>query len=513
MSDPRKQPKWDLDLESAFLPSWAQKPARKNLYSKYEGEEGISARRKDSRHPDRQHKRHSKPKERRNQDSPKNDSRRPAPSTQNRHPNRETNNSRQTHRPSKHAGQEPNKVKLKHLSQQEILASLPNLKLSILPDPDRVKSLARQIRLQGRAYALFDIAHLVLKYPDRFEISASISPDGKGKPVSEQWLCRLDETLWLSRDEAVGYALDRHFDRFYERVKTKTEPPKGHFTFVAQCGISGKILGPPNHHGYQETLRKLHAEQFSRMNLQAYKDQVKIVHDEETVKKWLDDQSWKTEYQTKTAEPAVLGSWDEVTAHFKTHHLKKTLKTGKTLRLSAAAGLQTPSKAVRELIRFRIAEQRKFPLQTATTLGQMFARQGLQIFKINRSILHVSVARPRYLDINETPVSEGVKHIVDCINTTPDCTRKKLIKALRPPTKPSPPPTAETEPPPAIPATNQPTPEERAIITDLHWLIHEGHVIEFSNGKMETAKKPLPHPEKKPGKRHPTPSHSQSVPA
>jgi hypothetical protein len=28
----------------------------------------------------------------------------------------------------------------------------------------------------------------------------------------------------------------------------------------------------------------------------------------------------------------------------------------------------------------------------------------------------------------------------------------------------------------------------------LHWLIHEGHVIEFANGVLETAKKPLPKP-------------------
>jgi hypothetical protein len=31
---------------------------------------------------------------------------------------------------------------------------------------------------------------------------------------------------------------------------------------------------------------------------------------------------------------------------------------------------------------------------------------------------------------------------------------------------------------------------------DLHWLIHQGHVIEFANGTLETAKKPLPRPPK-----------------
>jgi hypothetical protein len=48
------------------------------------------------------------------------------------------------------------------------------------------------------------------------------------------------------------------------------------------------------------------------------------------------------------------------------------------------------------------------------------------------------------------------------------------------------------------PATqeSQPTPEQTAVISDLHWLIHQGHVIEFANGVLETAKKPLPKPPK-----------------
>jgi hypothetical protein len=36
-------------------------------------------------------------------------------------------------------------------------------------------------------------------------------------------------------------------------------------------------------------------------------------------------------------------------------------------------------------------------------------------------------------------------------------------------------------------------------MSDLHWLVHEGHVIEFANGILETAKKPAPKPVKPPG--------------
>ena len=48
----------------------------------------------------------------------------------------------------------------------------------------------------------------------------------------------------------------------------------------------------------------------------------------------------------------------------------------------------------------------------------------------------------------------------------------------------------------ALSQAAEPTPEQTAVIADLHWLIHQGHVIEFANGVMDTAKKPLPKPPK-----------------
>ncbi len=32
------------------------------------------------------------------------------------------------------------------------------------------------------------------------------------------------------------------------------------------------------------------------------------------------------------------------------------------------------------------------------------------------------------------------------------------------------------------------------MIADLHWLIHQGHVVEYTDGRLETAKAPKPKP-------------------
>jgi hypothetical protein len=157
-------------------------------------------------------------------------------------------------------------------------------------------------------------------------------------------------------------------------------------------------------------------------------------------------------------------------------------------------------------------------LQLATGLSRQFATHGLHFFKVNKTFTHVSVARPQFLDLETTPVSENIKRIVGHINAHPKCTRRHLIESLAPspavieikaetPPATAPAAVAQASSPVRSEETHgqdaratttaaEPTPEQTAIIADLHWLVHQGHVIEFADGRMDTAKKPAPRPPK-----------------
>lgn len=342
--------------------------------------------------------------------------------------------------------------------------------------------------MTGRAYPLFAIAQIILDKPERHSVVFAIKKKPDGNAAQPLFVCALDDTLWLSEDEAVAYVLEKHFNTFYQAERTQTEPPKGTYTFVAQCGISGHILGPPNYHDYQNQLRKLHAERFLRMPFDAFKSRVRIVRDEAVVKKWIEDQSWKTEYTClNVAEPLKVGTREEVEKHFRATHLSSIIKTVESHEISGSASRSMPSRALQRLVRAKWQEQQRFPLQLATLLSQQFAQRGLQFFKVNRTVTHVSVARPHYLDLETTPVSESVKRLVEFIQEHPKCSRRQLFEKLAPA---------------AVITTQQSEgrevpelgPEASGIISDLHWLIHQGHVIEFANGTLETAKRPLPKP-------------------
>jgi hypothetical protein len=383
------------------------------------------------------------------------------------------------------------------------LPPLPELRVEVLPEPAGVESLARQIKLTGRAYPLFEIANLVVRRPERYVVHVSVKKNAEGAPVQPLFLCSLDDSLWLSEDEAAAHVLARHFATFYQTEKTPGDPPKGIYTFVAQCGMSGAVLGPPNYHDYQNKLRKLHAERFSRMPFDAFKARVKIVKDEAVVKQWIEEQSFKTEFICLNVPDALkLPTREEVEKHFRATHLANVVRPVEQHSLAGNLVGTVRPPGLRALIRRAVDEQHKFPIKIATALSQSFAKAGLAFFKVNKTITHVSVARPTFLDLEAEPVSDGVRRIIEFIAANARCTRRKLLDALAPApvvepvVEVAPTPVAEGAAPAPKPASPEPTPEQAAVITDLHWLIHQGNVIEFANGQMETAKKPLPRPEK-----------------
>ena len=496
-------PENEFDLEKLFLPSWAQEPASSKQYAQYEGGEERYERREGRGRPPQ--RRQGAPGRGREQGARRDAPNRPPRGKSPERPERAERAGFERHQP--HEGRE-------RRERREPAMPLPEIDVSLLPDEKGVESLARQIKMTGRAFPLFDIAQMILQKPERHSVAFSVKKNPQGQPLQPLFICALDDTLWLNEDEAISHVLKKHFGTFYQSERTATEPPKGKYTFVAQCGISGIILGPPNYHDYQNQLRKLHSERFDRMPFEVFKSRVRIVRDEEVVKKWIDDQSWKTEYVClNMPEPLRLGSKEAVEKHFREQHKDNIIKPVETYTLSgpAARGLQSPQ--LLRLVRQVWEDQRRFPLQIATVLSQQFAGHGLQFFKVNKTITHVSVARPHYLDLEATPVSEGVKRIVDYINANPKSTRRQLLQGLAPLPATAPAQIA-TESTAARPESPISTPEQTAIVADLHWLIHQGHVIEFANGTLETAKKPLPQPPKpEPKKTEPEPETVLAAPS
>ncbi|MCX8107799.1 MAG: hypothetical protein N3G20_03240, partial [Verrucomicrobiae bacterium] len=400
----------DLELDLQFLPAWAREPADTNRFAKFEGETGEEKRTGRMRGKRGAARGDRLPEE--NQERAK------------------RGRARAGLTRSVRGGEKGQLARPIPLEKEE--PQLPQVDVEFIPDEHGVESLVRQIKLRGRAYPLFEIAKLILKVPDRYQIRFVIRRDKEGKPLQRLVVCSLDESVWLNEDEIVDHIMRRHFGTFYQTEKVPIEPPKGKYTFVAKCGLSGVILGPPNYHDYQTKLHRLHAERFSHIPFEVYKSKIKIVRDEAAVKQWLEEQSWRVEYTClNVPEPVRLATREEVEQHFRAVHLPNLVREVEEFVFGLGQKRPMMSRGLQLLLKRVTEEQKRFPLKVATKLSQQFAAQGLQFFKVNR-VVHVSVARPHYLDLQNTVVSDNVRRIIEYIAANPNCTRRQLIESIAP---------------------------------------------------------------------------------
>ena len=492
-TDPLKE----LDLDLEFLPAWAQKPNDAKPFANYAGDERPRSRGRGDwgdRSPQRRDDNRGRDFKGRDAKGGGQDRKRDGDRDRGPGGNREGG---QRPKFQKRDGKRPFDKKGGFRRNDPPPRPPLELDVAIQPEKNGVESLARQIKHTGRSYPLFDIARLILAKPERYLVVLKTRKKQDGSIAQPLFFCQMDETVWLSEEQAVDHVLSRHFDTFYKTEKIETDPPKGTYTFVAQCGMSDQILGPPNYHGYQDKLRAMHADRFPRLPFDVFKSRVKIVHDEEVVKQWLDDQSWKTEYiAINLPEETKLESREAVREHFCQHHLANMITSVDDVALKASVFNKKTPPRMQNLARYELDDQRRFPLKIVNVLSQEFSSHGLQFFKRKKSVTHVSVSRPHHLNLEQTPVSDSIRNIVTFVIDNRDCTRRMILDKFAP--EPEKPEVAEApaegdEPKPAPPLS----PERTAILSDLHWLVHQGHVIEYANGQMEIAPKPQPPQQKK----------------
>ena len=488
-TDPLKE----LDLDLEFLPAWAQKPNDAKPFANYAGEERSRARGRGD-WGDRPSRQRDDNRGRDFKGRGSGDRKRDGDRGRGQGGSRDG-----SQRPEFKKREGKRHFDKKGGFRRNDPPPRPPLELDVALQPEKngVESLARQIKQTGRCYPLFDIARLILAKPERYLVVLKTRKKEDGSVAQPLFFCQVDETVWLSGDQALDHVMSRHFDTFYKTEKTEIDPPKGTYTFVAQCGMSDQILGPPNYHGYQDKLRALHADRFPRLPFDVFKSRVKIVHDEEVVKQWLADQSWKTEYiAINLPEEARLESREAVREHFRKYHLSNLISSVSDVALKASVFNKKTPPRMQNLVRYAIDDQRRFPLKIVNMLSQEFSSHGLQFFKRKKSVTHVSVSRPHHLNLEQTPVSDSIRNIVTFVVDNQNCTRRMILDKFAP--EPDKLESAEASGEGDTPKPETPlSPERTAILSDLHWLVHQGHVVEYANGQMEIAPKPQPPQQKK----------------
>lgn len=411
--------------------------------------------------------------------------------------------------------------------------------VAFFPEENGWASMTGSMQKLPRAYALFDLAKLILNKPERHVVRLTHKPaaDGTQAPL---FLVIPSEAPFLTREEALRYLFRRHADLIFREVKTPIDAPKGNFAFVNRCGITGALLGPPNYHGYQPALVRHHQQRLAHMPFDRFKSKIETVHDPEAVKAWVELMSFKREYEclldappnpngqspapvappaaeTPKAEsqpaqpaettdaaatspepkpatpatestasaPATSGkrfkSRDELEKHVIENHLDKFIFSAPEVRISGQASRHIEHRGILEAVRRAWEAERKYPLNTANGVRGRLRKEGFHFFKY-KGVTFISVVRTKRFESVEG-LTGSVKSIVALLRSHEGIQGKAFLeKLLSPPAAP----TTETVPsaePSAGPSPDLQAQRER-VLADLHWLLMEGYVVEFSDGRL-----------------------------
>ncbi len=351
------------------------------------------------------------------------------------------------------------------------------VEVTFLPDEKALAPMIETMKQSTRAYALFDLAKLILNRAERHEIKLT-RKDG------QLYRALLEEGVFLTQEDAVRFSLRRRANKLFSEVKKPVEPPKGNFQFVNRCGLTGEWLGPPNFHGYQSRLVKHHQTRLAHMPFERFKASIETVRDEGTVKAWIESRSALTEYTCLLcSEPKVLSDRTDIEKHIRDSHLPSLVATLAEVRITGPASRQLEGRLL-ELVRQSWEEERKFPLKTVNELRSHLLKAGFHFFKHGKGITYVTPSKLNRFE-SIAHLAGQVQRIITFLRTNPNAKRKQLAEHLAPV-------------------------DENILAADLHWLIQDGYVVEFFDGRLwaldDKPAKPAGQPVAPPTEPAPTPA-------
>ncbi len=476
MSSSPNEPVDLLDLK--LLPAWVKGPSETRSYAHYEGEEGEdrarghggeSRRLKEGRDRRASHKRGKLPTPNVQPPTSKADTenrwRRSATDGHGRHPPRGKDRQRQNrNKHFAHQGED---------RPQASEAISGQITVRFLPHQPALENVIAQIKANPVAYSIFALARLFLEKPERYDVSLTPKPDFP--------LHRLGENGTLSADRQFLENIAFRFaqEDFYRVDVTQSDPIKGNFSNVARCRLSGVLLGPTNHHGYQPKLRNLYEQRFSRrMSFPEYQRQVEIVNDPAVVEQWKEEARKVTTFTTLREEsPSIFGSAVEAERHFRQNYLPGLVKNAEEATIDGITSRKVADRTLRRLIEDAWSRETRSPSQIMQELAKSFREAGLHIFRHRRGMLFVSPIRTRPFTHDQTSVSAQVKAILETLTANLRANRKELAEKL------------------LVDISSEDAESRKlALASDLHWLISEGYVIEFNDGSLDLPRAKLTAP-------------------
>ncbi|MBX3736020.1 MAG: hypothetical protein KF715_04965 [Candidatus Didemnitutus sp.] len=423
----------------------------------------------------------------------------------------------------------------------------PYFMATCYPEDTGFAAMVKAVRASCRTFQLFEITKAVLEKNDRFVVvvqrkapEKSAEDEAAAAKPGPLFMTIPDHLPFDTEEAAIQHVLKNHLANFFDTADVEIEAPKGNFPIINKCGITGELLGPPNYHKYQQILQQHHATRLGRMPFDRFRDSIISSREPEVVQQWMDKMKKTTRYtwNPKVAKPAAapasapaaaaptespapveaaaeapeaapvveavptpapeaapagpsFDSIEEARAYLLTNAKEKVIRAVENVRFHGKLIEKLPPGEIKRAVEGHVERQRRFPLDTANALRGRLRREGFTIFKKgSRGVSYVCAVKRRFRVPGQV-FSETIGALIDFIEKNPmmhvkDLPQKFLGIDVAAAAAATPAP-AEGATPSQSPFAVLP-PEQadklRKMNQDLRWLVMEGYVTEFSDGKL-----------------------------
>lgn len=343
---------------------------------------------------------------------------------------------------------------------------VPHFEVLFFPEDRSFDMLLDEMRRSCKTYEFFTVAKLILQKPERFAVMVRRRPNREGE-ILPVYLSLLDDIPFDSEREAMNYIVSHHLEEFFDVKEETVEPPKGRFTCIHRCGVTGKLLSAPNYHKYKTILMDHFNSEIRTMSLERFISKIETTKDENDIQAWIEQMSKKVTYFPKkiseeeiSAEP--LNSLEEVKNYLLAHFKDRILREVKTLRIAGPMCAQLPPSNLSRSVQYFLERQRNFPLDTANNLRSRFRRAGFGIYRKGKKGISYVCAVKRNFRKESDVFDSKTQSLIDFLELHPMIDRNALKEEY-------------------INALSLDTDEVMSI---LFKLIHEGYVVDYENGQL-----------------------------
>ncbi len=321
--------------------------------------------------------------------------------------------------------------------------------VKVLPETKALGTIIRKLQSDFHAYRLKELAYFFLNNPAT--ILLKISPKS-AESATKFFQCKVCGFASTDRNELIEHIVAAHLTDYYAAKEIEVEPPKGNFNCVAKCGLSGVLLGPPNIHEFNDTVKEMIRTRYPEMSEDNYRSHIEMVRDAEAIEEWRKNATKRTVF----GEQGLARF--EAEGEFKRTILPSLIDEPKNLMITAEAAQKSNFRPLQWLVNDAIEAEKRAPYGMIFALRGAFHHRKLKFFRVNDAKGPEFVINMELKEFDAEHAIEELRVAAKFVEEHPCCDKSEF------PTTPD-------------------------FEKHLNWLVSTGHVIAFTNGVYSKVEK------------------------